>query len=249
MYDLTKLAASFDAQRNKQYWQMLKRMYGGSDEAVAAIKETGDTGIYHGTKPENVNPILDQGLLSRKSLGMGMYEGQGQKYGEGIYFGSKEMANRYGKYGDNSLVRLKKPSELAGTKELYPNPSNMMKIDNAVEDATDESKSVLYFNIQDRVFDEYGGEPARRLFTTVGKERFKSPGKEQFREMYKKIKGEEAVMRDNYPMFDQNNPSNEAVKMRYFAKTKDNEIAIDPVHQHSFLSKSEIPPNLLKRGE
>ena len=99
-----KIAASFDARRKKQYWQLLKRLHGGSDDAVKTIKKTKDTGIYHGTES------LD------KVLGEGLKPGNKNMYGKGVYFGDKDLASQYG----SDVVRLKKPSELEGTKHLYP---------------------------------------------------------------------------------------------------------------------------------
>lgn len=118
---LAKLAASFDARRSKQYWQMLKRMYGGSDEAIEAIRKSGDSGIYHGTQAENVKPILEQGFqLGREGV-------HGKRYGSGTYFASKDISDYYTGRETPGVVRLAKPSELSGTKELYPNPSKVMK--------------------------------------------------------------------------------------------------------------------------
>jgi hypothetical protein len=121
MAGLAKLAASFDAQRNKQYWQMLKRLHGGSDEAVEKIKTTGDSGIYHGTIDRNVPGIEEKGLLpaSREGLGAGQY------------FGDKPTADFYAQYshGTPAMMRFKKPSELSGTKELYPDVNKASKFD------------------------------------------------------------------------------------------------------------------------
>lgn len=82
---LEKTAASFDARRNKQYWQMLKRMYGGTDEAVAAIKESGDTGIWHGTRAELIDKIEQEGLKV----------GPFREFGKGTFFGDKRTAGYY----------------------------------------------------------------------------------------------------------------------------------------------------------
>jgi hypothetical protein len=112
MEGLAKIAASFDAQRKKQYWQLLKRLYGGSDEAVHAIKATGDSGIHHGTIEQNIPSIIENGLKP----------GHRGIYGDGQYFGSKKEADFYARnsHGTPAMVRFKKPSELKETKELYP---------------------------------------------------------------------------------------------------------------------------------
>jgi GNAT superfamily N-acetyltransferase len=148
---LAKEAASFDARRNKQYWQLLKRLYGGNDEAVEAIKETRDPGIYHGTRQEMLPSVLSKGLKA----------GPFREFGMGTFFGSRHIAELYGNdfvthngmkagnvwdeegfksisdpkemidYARNNpdsgyeislggISRLAKPSELHGTKTLYP---------------------------------------------------------------------------------------------------------------------------------
>jgi GNAT superfamily N-acetyltransferase len=116
---LAKQAASFDARRGKQYWQLLKRLHGGNDEAVEAIKETRDPGIYHGTESENVPSIMSNGFVS----------GHRQAYGTGTYFGTKNIASEYGEghsgNKEKALLRLALPSELKGTKHLYPNSSSV----------------------------------------------------------------------------------------------------------------------------
>lgn len=150
-----KLAASPDARRKKQYWQLLKRLYGGSDRAVERLRETRDPNIYHGTRAENIPKIKSEGLK----------RGPFREYGEGVFFGSKDIA---GLYGDDRLVnkkyklrlhvagldtdnkeavkeylartpdagisrgariRLKRPSELKGTKIKYPDVSKAMVFD------------------------------------------------------------------------------------------------------------------------
>jgi hypothetical protein len=116
MLGLTKLAASFDARRNKQYWQLLKRMYGSNEHAIASIKQTGDSGIYHGTASANIPGILEQGLKVQA------VPGYGSKLGEGVYVSSKDVAGKYG-----SLVRMARPSELTGSKVLYPKVTGATK--------------------------------------------------------------------------------------------------------------------------
>jgi hypothetical protein len=112
MFGLAKLAASFDARRSKQYWQLLKRLHGGGEEAVKAIKETGDSGIYHGTIEQNMPGIMENGL----------HQGYRGLSGKGQYFGTKNTADFYAtnSHGTPAMVRMKKPSELSGTENLYP---------------------------------------------------------------------------------------------------------------------------------
>lgn len=152
---LLKLAASYDARRKKQYWQLLKRLYGGTDRAVKHLRETRDPNIYHGTRAENIPKIMSEGLK----------KGPFREFGEGVFFGSKDIAELYGddrlvskKYNsrlrvvgldtDNkeavkeylarnpdaeisrgALIRLKRPSELKGTKIKYPDVSKAMVFD------------------------------------------------------------------------------------------------------------------------
>jgi hypothetical protein len=120
---LIKIATSFDARRSKQYWQLLKRMHGGNDEAIAAIKATGDHHIYHGTAKKNIPSILENGLRNEANTA------NGNNYGPGVYLGNRERGEHYA--GKGGLLRLALPSELKGTKELYPNPSNTMKFNDA----------------------------------------------------------------------------------------------------------------------
>ena len=158
MYGLVKIAASFDARRNKQYWQLLKRLYGGTDEAVDAIRSSGDTGIWHGTRANLAQDIDSSGLQPGpfREFGKGTFFGDKgtadlyaetkvmSSYGSGLgsvydaetkthitdpkeiveFFRSrpesaKEQFPKY-KISEGSLFRLAKPSELRGTKTLYP---------------------------------------------------------------------------------------------------------------------------------
>jgi GNAT superfamily N-acetyltransferase len=237
---LAKLAASFDAQRSKQYWQMLKRLYGGTEEAVNAIRESGDSGIWHGTHDNNIPSILQRGLEP-------IEHPHGQLYGNGQYFGEKQVAERYPRSG-GSLLRLKRPSELLGTKELYPNVQKVMKIDNADEMATIESKKALFANARDRIIEQSGPEAHDLWWTT--KSRFKPGNKEKYHELSRKIKDEDNRMRQSYPLLDKENPTSEANKLRYFGKTNTDEIALDPIHRNSFLiQQKNISPSILKRSE
>jgi hypothetical protein len=136
MLGLTKLAASFDARRNKQYWQLLKRLHGGNDEAINTIKTTGDSGIYHGTSAQNIPGVLQNGLRPGSKDAATM--AHGNEYGDGIYLGDRNLALKYtdpdakyfhDKINAQNLLQLKKPSELRGTKSLYPSPGHVVKVD------------------------------------------------------------------------------------------------------------------------
>jgi hypothetical protein len=100
--------ASINALRKKQYWQILKRMYGGTDEAVNAIKSSKDVGVYHGSKAK-AEDLINSKILPATERNV---------FGKGAYLGSRESASKYIGEG-GSLTRLKRPSELKG-KEVYP---------------------------------------------------------------------------------------------------------------------------------
>ena len=124
---IEKLARSNDAKRKKQYRQMLKRMYGGNDEMISAIKKSGDPNIYHGTKSKHMENIKQNGFKADANV-------RGQ-YGKGTYLGDKQTALHYaGNPGDSlkdkekQITRLKRPSELKGTKKLYGNQSNFKSV-------------------------------------------------------------------------------------------------------------------------
>ena len=146
---LLKLAASPDARRKKQYWQLLKRMYGGSDRAVERLRETRDPNIYHGTRAKNIPSILAQGLKAGEGI-----------FGKGVYFGTEPTTEAYAmdflvdKSGKRlwkdipkdlknlpegasidkgTRVRLKRPSELKGTKIFYPDVQKAMVFDVSAE--------------------------------------------------------------------------------------------------------------------
>lgn len=142
--------ASLAASRKKRYWQILKRLYGGTDEAVKNISKTRDSGVYHGTRASNVPGIQKSGLTP----------GEFREFGTGVFFGSKNTAGKYGapkllnrrgsntnvwgvdlhnpssvrnflednpshKFDKGALIRLKKPSEISDKNINYPNPQNV----------------------------------------------------------------------------------------------------------------------------
>ena len=116
---IEKTAASYDARRKKQYWQMLKRLYGGTDRAINNLSKTRDFNIYHGTNPFAVDKIMKDKLKpGRKNI-----------FGKGVYFGDKPLANDYAMgFGIKSnAIRFKRPSELKGSKELYPDINKVFK--------------------------------------------------------------------------------------------------------------------------
>ena len=120
LIDSIEKLASLDAVRKKQYWQILKRLYGGADDAIKEISQSRDFGVYHSTKEKNIKSILNQGLRRDPELG-NIIPG-----GPGIFFGNKDVKTFYG--DGESVVRLKLPSELRNTKHVYPKPGRVMSL-------------------------------------------------------------------------------------------------------------------------
>ncbi len=97
-------------------------MYGGTDRAVEQLKKTRDPNIYHGTLEQNLPAITKEGLKPGGRLSW---------FGKGVYFGPKKVADYYGRDNQETrkgavkgaLVRLKRPSELRGTRAFYPDPT------------------------------------------------------------------------------------------------------------------------------
>ena len=112
---IEKYAKSYDARRKKQYWQMLKKMHGGNDEAVRAITPKG--------KPFELgefkrNAIIVPNVISYdKPRG---FERQHTIFSPANYDGAT-----IGK-----KMRLKTPSELWGSKTLYPKTSRFSRTTN-----------------------------------------------------------------------------------------------------------------------
>lgn len=145
--EIEKKAASYDARRKKQYQQLLKRMYGGNEGMMEALRQNGgDVGIYHGTP--NLDAVLKNGL--NRSVGSGTTS---TAYGKGVYFGDRDIANLYGKNG--GVVRLKKPSELKGTKTLYPKTTKAM--------TTDLKMNPKLVGPEVNKFRAYGGDALKRM--------------------------------------------------------------------------------------
>ena len=89
---IEKYAKSYNAKRKKQYWQMMKDIHGGTDKAVENI-----------TKGRHMDS-----LLARRPRWQWDYDQQFGNYGKLINI------------RNNSKKRLKTPSELWDSTELYP---------------------------------------------------------------------------------------------------------------------------------
>lgn len=114
---LEKVSASLQAKNNKTYWQMLKRLYGGGEEALQSMSKSRDYGIYHGTKSqESLDSIVSEGL---KVVDDGRHA-----YGKGAYVGSRVNASRYGR----NLASIKLPSEMTTAKLKYPPIAEVNKV-------------------------------------------------------------------------------------------------------------------------
>lgn len=99
----------------KHYWQMLKRLYGGTENTVKELSHRRDFGIYHGTSLKNVDNILKDKLKP----------GYVNHHGKGVYLGSRDYSEHYNK---GALLRLKYPQELS-KKENYPKITSILKHD------------------------------------------------------------------------------------------------------------------------
>jgi len=116
--EIYKKAASFDAQRNKQYWQLLKRLYGGTKGAVENLNKTKDFNIYHGTMEPLLGDIANQGLNS----------GGYREFGKGLFFGDKQTAGYYSRpkvvdasrYEDFIKNHKKTPISYGSVNGFYP---------------------------------------------------------------------------------------------------------------------------------
>ena len=89
---IEKYAKSYNAKRKKQYWQMMKDIHGGTDKAVENI-----------TKGRHLDS-----LLAKHPNWQWDYDQQFGRYGENV-----SVIN-------NNNKRLKTPSELWDSTELYP---------------------------------------------------------------------------------------------------------------------------------
>lgn len=122
-----KLARSYDAKRKKQYRHMLKRMYGGDEEMIQAIRKSGDPNIYHGTSELDAKKsILIEGAKADKNTA--------NAFGKGTYFADKDRALHYTRNGPGAdttpdgLIRFKRPSELKETKVTYGDINDYKKV-------------------------------------------------------------------------------------------------------------------------
>ena len=108
---IEKYARSYDALRKKQYWQMMKKMHGGTDEAVDNITK---------------NRAMD--YLIAAPTGSSKLENE-----EFVFTNVGRQI-----HGENNK-RLKTPSELWGSKTLYPETT---EFNNAAKSGHNLSKSM-----------------------------------------------------------------------------------------------------------
>lgn len=125
---IEKVARSIKSLRNKRYWQMLKRLHGGTNPTVKVLQKTHDTGIYHGTTAKASKNILKTKLRPSEQIP-----------GTGAYFGDMPLIKKYYYKAPRSvappgdtLLRIKKPSELTGN-QLYPNVTNVRRTNTSLD--------------------------------------------------------------------------------------------------------------------
>lgn len=162
----------------KRYWQMLKRLYGGTDDTVKELSKSRNFGIYHGTTKENAEKILKDKMIFRKNPDRELsYDGN--YFGDvnaGNYF--KEVRSIFPKKQDSSLLRFKYPNELK-KNENYPKPTSMYKFKN------NELKSFRY-DYDSKIIDP-ANKPKIKIPTK--KENIKEYRKAKFYGKYKNLKG------------------------------------------------------------
>ena len=110
---IEKYAKSYDARRKKQYWQMMKKIHGGNDEAVQAL--TAKFGPGERTRH------IDNAIIKPNVLAYNKPRGFENQYT------TLSGANYTGPTVDGKKTRLKTPSELWGSKTLYPKTSKFSK--------------------------------------------------------------------------------------------------------------------------
>lgn len=99
---------------NKRYWQMLKRLHGGTESTMKELSKSKDFGIYHGTAKKSLDNIMKEGLTPSLA-----------GFGKGSFLGSKDVAKGYSMNDTRALLRLKYPNELK-KGENYPSINNFV---------------------------------------------------------------------------------------------------------------------------
>ena len=113
---MIKTSRSLSSIRNKQYWKMLERLYGGTERAIKGVKSNGSH-IIHATSKSSAKKILTEGMRSNNM----------SFAGKGSFFGSPKLVS--GQYNHPAKLRLKLPSELKNSKHIYPKTQKIRTIE------------------------------------------------------------------------------------------------------------------------
>lgn len=142
--DELEKVATIEALGKKRYWQIVKKLYGGTDSAMRRLSKNPDTGIYHGTDVASSKKISRSGLKASES--MNPYK-NGMPHEDVVFFGSKERSNQK---NTGALFRLKKPNELK-SGITYPRTDRFngfdrrgQKISKKEHKYLDETASITY---------------------------------------------------------------------------------------------------------
>jgi hypothetical protein len=87
--------------KRKRYWQMLKRLHGGTEQTMKSLGKSRDFGIYHGTEKESVPKILKKGLLKSE-------HDPSISHIKGVFFGDKPIADNFSKAKNLNKEYVKK---------------------------------------------------------------------------------------------------------------------------------------------
>ena len=124
MEELEKVAASLQATNNKNYWGILKRLYGGGDRAVSELgKDPLKQYVFHGTSAPATRKIMKEGLKPGNTRNF---------YGNGAYFGDNYVSHEYMREsmpGMPGMIRLKTPREATKNNVLIPSRTKFKKIE------------------------------------------------------------------------------------------------------------------------
>ena len=167
---IEKYAKSYDAKRKKQYWQMLKKIHGGNDEAIKAMIKKDIRDDFSGA--EHIKNMLIEPNV--KALN------RPKKYSDkfSVFAAKSESAPSL----DGRDARLKTPSELWGSKTLYPKTTKFSQTGelNINPRAMDEMTRDVKYRGASNAWSKYKGksttdEQARKLSETIDAARRAEP--------------------------------------------------------------------------
>lgn len=296
--EIEKIAKSYDARRKKQYQQILKRLYGGNENMMEELSKSRDFNIYHGTRKDMMDSISKDGLNAGpyREFGKGVFFGD--KKTSGYYSkpelmsggipvnhvgfnpetASKEEINKILKeYPDYKIskgerVRIARPSELKGTKTLYPDVNKAMVFDIDKDKGFRSVGTHLEYQMdipyrkRKKLLAEAKKLPYEEKYKKVkelGEEVYGRKGLklEKHMEMYKKYP---EFIDDDYvndmhrkKVYDRFTPKNkkEFNQMKYYGQSRegrlfDNGIVSDKGTRNEFFFKQDnFPPELLRKED